>query len=186
MWKHYYEDKEFIFLTYVSISWGISSKSSKVLWLASIVWFIFLFSRICSADSMNSVHPDVSFGISFICDKGGRCQNDTSFFVIYKKKSIKMKRKIKRNMVLNLQTTSADVSTILQLQICLQWHHPTIFGWFSFTKKCCSPNTTCLPCCRILVVDAAFTSKNLYISSIKIQEIKCMLLGSLQHWQRCL
>lgn len=53
--------------TYVSISWGISSKSSKVLWFASSVWFIFLFSKICSADSINSVQPEVSFGISVIC-----------------------------------------------------------------------------------------------------------------------
>ena len=52
--------------TYVSISWGISSKSSKVLWFASNIWFIFLFSKICSADSINSVHPDVNFGISVI------------------------------------------------------------------------------------------------------------------------
>lgn len=53
--------------TYVSMSWGISSKSSNVLWLASKVWFIFLFSKISSPDSTNSVHPDVSFGISLIC-----------------------------------------------------------------------------------------------------------------------
>lgn len=52
--------------TYVSISWGISSKSSKVLWFASNFWFIFLFSKISSADSTNSVHPDVNFGTSAI------------------------------------------------------------------------------------------------------------------------
>lgn len=56
-----------LFKTYVSMSWGISSKSSKVLWFASRVWFNFLFSKISSADSINSVQPDVRFGISVIC-----------------------------------------------------------------------------------------------------------------------
>lgn len=53
--------------TYVSISWGISSKSSRVLWFASNVWFIFLFSNICSAEVLNSLQPEVSLGISLIC-----------------------------------------------------------------------------------------------------------------------
>ena len=50
----------------MSISCGISSKSSKVLWLASNVWLSFLSSKICCADSTNSVQPDVKFGISSI------------------------------------------------------------------------------------------------------------------------
>ena len=53
-------------VAYVSINCGISSKSSNVVWLASNVWLSFLSSKICCADSTNSVQPDVKFGISSI------------------------------------------------------------------------------------------------------------------------
>lgn len=110
--------KQLIILTYVSISWGISSKSSKVLWLASIVWFIFLFSKICSADSMNSVHPDVSFGISFICYKGDKCPNHTHTKEIVHYDSIH--QKLHSGLILN--TICSEYMWIFQHEICKAIH----------------------------------------------------------------
>ena len=75
-------DLQIYWNTYVSISWGISSKSSTILWFASNVWFIFLFSKISSAASKNSVPPDIKFGVSFIC-KGGKLHISIPFVIKY-------------------------------------------------------------------------------------------------------